>query len=156
MYKPLYSQMLCRQYPGLFVILLDQSSSMSLQIPGYPTNQTKAYVVTRLVNIIIQELIDRAGVEETDPGIRKKYAYVSVLGYDDDVRPLLSTVETPVDIPTLAKNPRGTVPEIHEIRDSKGKLIKTITESKNFWIEPNRGVNTNMTKAFEHARDVVR
>ncbi len=158
MFKSLYEQELSRHYPGLFVILLDQSSSMSQKVVGYPDGQTKAGIVTRLVNIIIQEMIDRAGFEETGPklGIRKKYAYLSVLGYNESVKPLLSTVETPIDIPTLALNPRGSVPEKRPITDNKGNVINTRTEDKRFWITPSWGMNTNMTLAFEHARDVVK
>jgi hypothetical protein len=157
MYKPPYTQELSRQYPGLFVILLDQSSSMRDSISGYPINQTKAHLVTRMVNDVIQGLIDRAGIEETNPGIRKKYAYLSVLGYDNTVRPLLSTVSTPVDIPTLARNPRGSVTENHEIRDKNNKLVRIAYEEKNFWVEPyDQGYLTNMKSAFEEAREIIK
>lgn len=152
---PLYDQSISRQYPGLFVILLDQSLSMQDPVSGDPNGQTKADIVTRMVNTIIQEMIDRAGVEETDPGMRKKNAYLSVLGYDDAVRSLLSPNFTPVDIPTLANHPLGMIPEVREIRDNQNRIIRTLTERKNYWIKPYPGTNTNMKLAFEYARDVV-
>lgn len=152
---PPYTRELSRLYPGLFVILLDQSSSMGMEIEYEGRKMKKAEVVTRHVNTIIQEMIDNAGVEELNPGIRKKYAYLSVLGYDDDVVPLLSTVDTPVDIPTLARNPPWEVPEIHEILDRSGKVIRRFEEKKKVWIKLRTGVNTNMKLAFEHATDIV-
>lgn len=155
MAKPSYTQELSRWFPGLFVILLDQSSSMKEPVKGYPKELTKAEIVTMLVNDVIKTMIENAGMEETIPGIRKKYAYLSVLGYDNDVRPLLSTVDTPVDIPTLAKNHLGVIKVKRQKRDANGRLIETITESKTVWIEPYIGLNTNMTKAFERAREVV-
>jgi hypothetical protein len=155
MQKLLYTQALSRQYPGLFVILLDQSSSMAAPIKGDPRGTTKAQKVTDYVNKIIQEMIDRAGVEEKNPGIRKKYAYLTVLGYHDTVTPLLSNIETPVGIPMLAQHPRGTAPERREIRDKSGKLLKVINETRSIWIEPSAGQRTNMILAFEHARSVA-
>ena len=155
MAKPPYTQELSRWFPGLFVVLLDQSSSMKEPVKGYPKELTKAEIVTMLVNDIIKTMIDSAGMEETIPGIRKKYAYLSVLGYDDDVRPLLSTVDSPVDIPTLAKNPRGVIEVKRPKHDANGRLLGITTESKTVWVEPFIGMNTNMTKAFERARDVV-
>src|SRR5437016_2916941 len=128
MAKPLYTQELSRWFPGLFVILLDQSSSMKEPVKGFPKDLTKAEIVTMLVNDIIKAMIDSAGMEETIPGIRKKYAYLSVLGYDDDVRPLLSTVDTPVDISTLARNPRGVIEVKRPKYDTNGRLLGTTAE----------------------------
>jgi len=128
---------------------------MHEKVQGRYRVETKAEIVTRHVNTIIQELIDHAGVEETNPGIRKKNAYLSVLGYNDNVRPLLSSTETPVDIPTLARHPRAIVPEKREVRDRTGRLLRTITENRTIWIEPDAGLNTNMALAFEHAMSVV-
>ncbi len=72
MFRASYTREISRQYPGLFVILLDQSASMHEKVQGRYRVETKAEIVTRHVNTIIQELIDHAGVEETNPGIRKK------------------------------------------------------------------------------------
>jgi hypothetical protein len=130
---------------------------MGIEIIDRPNKPTKADVVTGHVNTIIQEMIDNAGVDEIYPGKRKKNAYLSVLGYNDIVTPLLSETEVPVDIPTLAKKPKGQVQAKREIRDRNGNLLRTFTENKRFWVEPGFGVNreTNMTLAFEHAMNVV-
>lgn len=150
-----YTRELSRQYPGLFVILLDQSSSMGLKTMYKGRETTKAEVVTRHVNTIIQEMINNAGVEELDPGLRKKYAYLSILGYDDKVISLLSSVDTPVDIPTLARKPPWEVPEIHEVRDRQGKVIRRFEEKKKVWVKLRIGYNTNMKLAFERATEIV-
>jgi hypothetical protein len=68
---------------------------------------------------------------------------------------LLARTGTPIDIPTLARRPAGTVPEVREVRDMQGRLLKTTTRNKNFWIKPDVRRNTNMKLAFEHAITIV-
>lgn len=153
-----YSRELSRLYPGLFIILLDQSSSMNTKLEERGRQTTKAEVVTRHVNTIIQEMINNAGVEENDHGRRKKNAYLSVLGYDDKVISLLSTNPsnyTPVDIPTLAANPPLEVPEIHIVRDLNNKIIRQFEEKKKAWVKIRVGRNTNMHLAFRQATEII-
>lgn len=153
---PPYTRSLSRQYPGLFIILLDQSSSMSTEIMerGYKT--TKAKVVTGHVNRIVQEMIDCAGMEELRPGIRKKNAYLSVVGYDDGVVPLLYSTYKPSAIPYLARNPLGELPEVHDIVDSRTKqVIRQHEEIRKIWVQPRQGVYTNMFAAFKQAAEII-
>jgi hypothetical protein len=146
-----YDRELSRKYPGLFVILLDQSLSMT-EIDER-TNESKARIVTRLVNKIIQGMVDFAGVDEFS-GIHKKYAYLSVLGYNDQAYPLLTP--TLSDIPTLEQNPRGRVPSHHEKRNAAGQVVGQVVEYSTVWIEPNAQGNTEMTRAFEEAEIVIK
>jgi hypothetical protein len=121
------------------------------------SGQSKASLVTRYVNTIIQKLIDFAPVEErTLPPRRKKYAYLCVLGYNDGVSPLLGPNFVPVDIPTLADKSLGDVPSVREIRDRSGNVVRHLTEYLPVWITPKAEGNTDMAQAFEEAEKVVR
>jgi hypothetical protein len=147
-----YDRELSRQYPGLFVILLDQSASMEQQIEG--SNTTKASIATMHVNAIIQKMIDFAGVDEYT-GKHKNYAYLSILGYNDDVYPLLSQDDRPLDIVTLDDCVRGVVPFVRDIRNRAGQVVRRVTEKKAFWVEPRAQGNTEMVRAFERAGAIV-
>lgn len=151
-----YDRTLSRQYPGLFVILLDQSDSMSQLIIN--SDQTKASLVTRHVNMIIQKMIDIAPVEtEPTSGIenRKKYAYLSVIGYNDIVSSLLAPNYTPVDVPSLWNHSLGDVAEVRVILDGNGRVERQVTDYKPIWIKPTAAGNTDMAQAFEAAEKVV-
>jgi hypothetical protein len=148
-----YDQMLSRQYPGLFVILLDQSASMGQMVAS--ANDTKANIATMHVNTIIQAMVDLAGADEFDYGTRKKYAYLSVLGYNDVVYPLLAKDDIPIDIPTLADNPRGVVPVERLLRNAEGAVIRKIVEEHTYWIEPRFTGNTQMVAALDRAKVIV-
>lgn len=147
-----YTRRLSRLYPGLFVIMLDQSGSMGEQVLNY--NCSKADFATTALNTIIYEMIEAAGFEEYEQ-VRKKYAYLSILGYSDTVYPLLSSSDEPVDIPTLGDNPKGTAPIVRNIKTASG-TFRRITETRPFWIEPRASGNTQMAQAFMRAREVVR
>lgn len=148
-----YDRALTRQYPGLFVILLDQSISMKEIEEG--SKQSKAQIVTRHVNTIIQKMIDFAGVDEYT-GRRKNYAYLCVLGYNDQVYPLLSATTTPMDLPSVDEATKGLVPVVRQARDASGTVIRNIREKIPFWIEPRAEGNTDIALAFEEAENVVR
>lgn len=148
-----YDKELSRLFPGLFVILLDQSVSMS-EIEE-ESGQSKASLATRHVNTIIQRMIDFAGTDEYT-GKRKKYSYLSVLGYNDQVYPLLAHSLNPVDIPWLDENPLGEVSITREAQLPDGTVMRRITEKMRFWIEPRAEGNTEMAAAFKEAEIVVR
>ncbi len=148
----LYTRRLTRQYPGLFVILLDQSGSMFELIPSL--KQSKAEVATAAINTIILEMINKAGFDEFDPSVRKKYAYLSVLGYNDTVYPLLGQTDQPIDIPTLADHPLATVQVQRVVRSRTGKERRWI-EKRPIWIQPTTQGNTQMALAFQNATRIV-
>ncbi len=147
-----YDQTLSRQYPGLFVILLDQSESMGQK--GVTNGVSKAKIVTNYVNDIIQRMIDIAQVNELS-GRRKNYAYVSILGYNDKVYPLLSKNLKPLSLPDLDDQEKGMAPSERLIMDQSGKIIRRIQEKHRFWIEPEAKGQTDMTLAFEEAERVI-
>jgi hypothetical protein len=118
--------------------------------------KTKAEVVTGHVNRIIQEMIDLAGMEELSPGIRKKNAYLAVVGYDDYVVPLLYSTFNPVPIPFLALHPLGELPEVHDVFDAyTKKIIGQHEEMRKIWVKPRQGMYTNMQAAFEQAAEII-
>lgn len=145
----LYEQTLSRKYPGLFVILLDQSASMN-QIDN-DLGQSKADIVTGYVNKIIRRMIDAAQIDEYT-GRRKLYAYLSILGYNDKVYPLLRTDDSPVDLATLDEHPRGHVTVNYRV---PGSHAASITERQSFWVVPQADGDTDMYLAFKRARGVV-
>lgn len=148
-----YTRRFSRKYPGLFIILLDQSGSMG----EYVENQqyTKADFATTALNHLIHRMVQSAKFEAST-GERRKYAYLSIFGYSSTAYPLLSPSGNPVDIPFLGKNPRGTVQSVRDVLDTHTNSYQKITESHPFWIEPLHGGKTSMAEAFKCARDVVR
>ncbi len=85
-----YTQRLCRQYPGLIVILLDQSKSMSdeVEVTNMPIMEgikktgvygkyTKADIATAVINNIIHMIINKAEFDERTP-LPKNYLYLCV------------------------------------------------------------------------------
>src|SRR5437588_11319319 len=113
MLEQYYTRHFTRRYPGLFIILLDQSGSMSEQVES--RNCSKADFATSALNSLIYELVQAAKFD-VSTGKRRKYAYLSVLGYSDPVYPLLSP--EPMDIPVLGDHSPGTVPIVRDVLDS--------------------------------------
>ncbi|HEY0754325.1 MAG TPA: hypothetical protein VGD98_10215 [Ktedonobacteraceae bacterium] len=151
LYEP-YSQTLSRQYPGLFVILLDQSESMLQK--DLSTGLTKADTATSYVNFIIERMIRIAQFEELS-GRRKNYAYVSILGYNDAVYPLLRS-PVPVALPDLDESALGRANLTRLVPDGQGQAFKRVVEKTRVWIRPHGEGKTDMTLAFEEAERVVR
>jgi TIR domain len=148
----LYKQQLSQQYPGLFVILLDQSVSMMER--ESKSGASKADIVTSYVNSIIRNMLEYAQVDEFS-GRRKNYAYVSILGYNDDVYPLHSGDIAPVSLPDLDDTEKGYLNEDKILRNQDG-TIRRIKGRVKFWIEPEAKGNTDMAQAFEEAEKVIR
>lgn len=148
-----YDQSLSRQHPGLFVILLDQSDSMTEK--DVTTGETKSRIVTTHVNTIIQKMIEFAQVEEFS-GRRKNYAYVSILGYNDNVYPLISNDLTPISLPDLDDMAQGNLPIQRKVVDKSGRAVRSSPDKIKFWIKPQEKGNTDMARAFETAETVIR
>lgn len=168
-YSGKYTRSLSRHYPGLFVILLDQSASMGEHVedsnyknvmayskPKDTIDQyTKAEIATAAINLIIDEMKQAAGIDQYTK-TRKNYAYLSVLGYNDNVYPLISKSPgsfEPIDIPTLAQRPTGEIPRRRYIQGPMGAQVEV--KKKPFWITPDARGNTQMANAFEQAKIVV-
>ena len=144
-----YTRRLTRRHPGLFIILLDQSGSMGELVDG---QNSKASFATTAINNLIFEMINKAPIDVK--GQRKKYTYLSVLGYNDTVYPLFSTELA--DVPSLAENPAGTVPIVRDVYDSFASSYRRVSENRPFWIRPEARGKTQMAEAFGKARDMAR
>lgn len=149
----LYTRRFSRRYPGLFIILLDQSRSMLEEVEGQ--NCSKADFATTALNELIAAMVDAAPFDD-ETGDRKKYAYLSVLGYSDQVHSLLTQSGTPIDIPYLGKNPRGVTRVTREVLDAHTGRYREVEEDRFYWIEPRTYNSTCMDKALMRARDIVR
>ena len=146
-----YTRRFTRRYPGLFVILLDQSGSMAEEVQGYGCS--KADFATTAINSLIYEMVQAARFD-VSTGKRRKYAYLSIFGYNDSVYPLLAP--EPMDIPFLGDHQRGTIPIVRDVMDSHTDKLRQVTENRAFWIEPRNQGKTQMADAFTAARDTVR
>jgi hypothetical protein len=116
---------------------------MSRQIPIPGRCVSKAEYATQLLNEIINLMIEEAGPDFQHPGQIKKYAYLSVLGYGNNVHSLLDKdSDNPIDIATLEADPVGLA------MTEDGQKIP-------YWIEPDANGFTVMAQAFWRAKGVV-
>ena len=140
--KP-YSMQWSSATPGLLLILLDQSGSMT---DRYEDGLTKSEFACRAVNRIINTLIQR----NFDGESPKNRAFVSVIGYDSYVHELCSGYLRELD----AKPVR--VDEVMRRQsDGAGGLVE-IPYKMPVWVEPiTKDGCTNMKGALEMAKAVV-
>lgn len=140
--KP-YSMQWSSATPGLLLILLDQSGSMT---DRYEDGLTKSEFACRAVNRIINTLIQR----NFDGESPKNRAFVSIIGYDSYVHELCSGYLRELD----AKPVR--VDEVMRRQsDGAGGLVE-IPYKMPVWVEPvTKDGCTNMKGALEMAKAVV-
>lgn len=129
--------------PGLLIILVDQSGSMTLPYDGADTRTVfAARAVNRLINTLIQKNFNGR--------TPKNRCYVSVIGYDLEAKTLVKGYldklnDNPLRIETVKK----------KVSDGAGGLVE-IDSKMPVWIEPIKEDRwTNMTAAFMMARDIV-
>ena len=129
--------------PGLLVIMIDQSGSMTL---GYDEGDSRSEFAAKAVNRVINTLIQK-NFDGKEP---KNRCYVVVLGYDEDVKVLVSGY-----LKELEKNHKRLASVSKKISDGDGGLVKIDTKMP-IWVEPIYEDNyTNMMAAFKTAKDLV-
>ncbi|MEE8394345.1 MAG: vWA domain-containing protein [Rhodospirillales bacterium] len=147
-----YSQEICRDFPGAFLFLVDQSRSMNKKFgageDGEPVS--RARVVTDALNSTLEELVNRC---MRDEGV-SDYFEIGVIGYGKTNRPAFGwegnlAGRTMVPISEVAKNAWVEKKEVETlVRD---KLVKeTVTVSK--WLSPVAVGSTPMNAALNLAR----
>jgi hypothetical protein len=145
-----YTRRLSRQYPGMFVVLLDQSGSMSEPVMG--TNATKAQFARTAVNEMIYSMATLAGTDSAT-GTTKRLAYITVLGYNENVYPLLGPTTAPLPLDFLADNPLGMEKVQLDQLDTLTGTYQSQIVSRPIWItNPVAQGQTHMAKAMTDAR----
>lgn len=129
-------------FPGLLIILLDQSGSM---LSGYE-GTTRTKFATLAVNKVIDNIIQK----NFDGDAPKNRCFISVIGYNHNVKELcsgwLKDLDTsPIRYETLKKKQH----------DGTGGIVE-VEVKQPVWVEPiNRDGATNMLGAFQLAKDLV-
>jgi uncharacterized protein YegL len=149
-----YTQRLSRRFPGLFIILIDQSGSMSETIPSQQ-DVTKADYAATALNEVIYAMI-RQGRYDPATGLPRKYAYLSIFGYGSAVNSLLTPNGAPIDIAFMSGHPlRYETREKDEFDQFTNAWVRN-SERVPIWIEPRAEGQTEMAQALTRARDVIR
>lgn len=130
--------------PGLLIILVDQSGSMMKPYDGSDTRTVfAAKAVNRVINTIIQKNFD--GKQP------KNRCFISVIGYDVKVTKLVSGY-----LQKLEENPLRIDEVSKKVSDGAGGLVEIKTKMP-IWIDPiTEDKWTNMTGAFQMARDIIK
>lgn len=147
----MYNSRITRLHRTAFVMLSDRSGSMAEEVVFRGERTTKAEAVATIINMFIDELINRSRREE---GVRD-YFDIAVLGYGGDgVVPLLG--------------PEGFVPVSELVRRDvavrKFNLVRTLPNGNQIvsaaaqrcWIEPAASGSTLMGAALTEAGKLVR
>lgn len=121
--------------PGLLIILIDQSGSM---LSSYDGNDSKTVCATKAVNKVIDEIIQKNYHGESP----KNRCFISVIGYNHDVRELASGYLDDLDARPL--------------RRETSKNADGILMPMPIWVEPiTQDGATNMKGAFEMAKAII-
>lgn len=132
----MYQEQLSSSKPGLIVIAIDQSGSMS---DSYASS-TKAEFASLAVNKVISEIITACTVGDEI----KDRCYVAVIGYGASVSVLFLE-----KVSDLAKNPNTTTVK-RKISDGSGGLVE-VDEVLRVFVKPIANGGTPMTEAFQQA-----
>lgn len=129
--------------PGLLIILLDQSGSMTNK---YDDNMTKSEFASKAVNRVINTLIQR----NFDGESPKNRAFISVIGYDNAVHELCSGYLKDLDAKPLR------IEEVMKKQSDGAGGVVEIPYKMPVWVEPiTKDGYTNMKGALEMAKAIV-
>ncbi len=148
----MYTQSITRAHRTAFVLLLDQSGSMSEPIRFRGCETTKARALATITNELLFELIERA--RRTD-GVRDYYD-LTVLGYSgaDEVHPLLPGGRRTIGVGELAQLSTPMRTESVEYRMPDGSVaLRDIPAPA--WIEPHAAGQTPMYEALCEAHELL-
>lgn len=128
--------------PGLLIILLDQSGSMMSDYEG----TTRTEFATRAVNRLIDDIIQRNFSGEAP----KNRCFISVIGYDQNVKELCSGWLKDLDAQPLRYESLKK-----KITDGAGGLVE-VEVKQPVWVEPiDKDGATNMLGAFQLSKELV-
>lgn len=136
--------------PGLLIILLDQSGSMTEPYEG--TSRTK--FATLAVNKVIDNIIQK----NFDGDAPKNRCFISVIGYDNDVKELCSGWLKDLDANPL-RYEKLTKKVIKKSPDGAGGILEEkvdVEVTQPVWVEPiDKNGATNMLGAFKLAKELA-
>ena len=137
----MYQKLIGASSPGLFVILVDQSGSMTERYG----NSTRAEFAALAVNRTIYEIIAscRKGEKISDR------CHITVIGYGERTELIVGGRPSQIEVP-----PHGTVSMTRKVSDGAGGLLD-IEMKLGVWVQPTAGNGTPMEKAFNLAGDLV-
>ncbi len=147
-----YSQEICRDYPGAFLFLVDQSRSMNKPFGTDGAGRTlqRAEVVADALNSTLEELVNRC---MRDEGV-SNYFDIGIIGYGQGPRPTFCWQgnlkgQAMVPIADVAANAQVDMQEIQTmVRDQM--VTETVSVSR--WLEPVAAESTPMNAALNLAR----
>jgi len=129
--------------PGLFIVMIDQSNSMTAP---YGTGQKKD-IAASAVNRVIFELILRCLPRDSI----KDYCYLSVIGYSESVKVLVNGY-----ISEIAENPKQFKHIKIKVLNVSGGLEEEICEERPIWINSDASNGTSMHLAFDAAYEIAK
>ena len=125
--------------PRLLIILIDQSGSM---LSPYSGNESRTVFASKVINRVINEIIQK--------NFTKNRCFISVIGYNHNVKELCSGYLT-----ELYNNPLRIETIKKKISDGAGGLVEQEIKMP-IWIEPiTQDGATNMKGAFLMAKQLV-
>jgi hypothetical protein len=125
-----------RRHPGCFIFLLDQSASMGEPIPG-ANGAAKAQVLADLINDLLLTVVSRCIKERGEPPFH--YYDIGIIGYGEDVRPLLGG---PLAGRTLAS--------VAEVAKAVVRVADSV-DGRPVWFDPSNSGRTPMCEALDMA-----
>ena len=128
--------------PGLLIILLDQSGSMMSDYEGTTRTKFASLAVNKVIDNIIQK--------NFDGDAPKNRCFISVIGYNHNVKELCSGW-----LKELDANPLRYETLKKKTPDGTGGLVE-VEVKQPVWVEPiDRDGATNMLGAFQLAKELV-
>jgi hypothetical protein len=128
--------------PGLLIILLDQSGSMMSDYEGTTRTKFATLAVNRLIDNIIQK--------NFDGDAPKNRCFITVIGYDQNVKELCSGWLKDLDAhPLRYESLKKKTP------DGAGGIVE-VEIKQPIWVEPiDKDGSTNMLGAFQLSKELV-
>lgn len=145
-----------RQQRGLLIFLLDQSGSMDQAIQVGTRTYTNGQMATSALNSLIFSVIKNTPPDPQRGGL-KDYCDVLVLGYGDQVKPLLDDGHgKPISIRELAAHPKGKRLVLVERYDSRQGKMVAVKETQLYWIDCVADSRlTEMAQALDQAHQAL-
>jgi hypothetical protein len=137
----MYSKLIGTNSPGLLIILVDQSDSMSDKY----ADTNKADFAALAVNRTIYEILANCEAGEK----MKDRCHITVIGYGVKTEMIIGGMPSEIKSP-----PHGKETYKRKISDGAGGLVE-VEQELGVWVKPTHGGGTPMAKAFELAAELV-